>query len=102
MKKARREHIHILGENMFNFLNELKKNLKIPQELDLNGFNIINIAGNLLYVEGHLGLVTLSKELISFKVKKSVIIVEGKDMVLNELSDSTLKICGKIKKVEQI
>ena len=29
---------------MFNFLNELKKNLKIPQELDLNGFNIINIA----------------------------------------------------------
>ncbi len=87
---------------MFNFLNEVKQNLKNPQGLDLNGFNIINLSGHLLYVEGHLGLVTLSKELISFKVKKSVIIVEGKDMILSELSDNTIKIVGQIKKVEQI
>ena len=87
---------------MFNFLNEIKQNLKIPQGLDLNGFNLINIAGNLLNVEGHLGLVTLSKQQISFKVRKGVIIVDGEDMILNELSDTTLKICGKIRKVEQI
>ncbi len=87
---------------MFNFLNEVKENVKNPKNFDLNGFNIINISGKLLYVEGHTGLVTLSKELISFRVKKAVIMVEGKDMILSELSDNTIKICGEIKKVEQI
>ncbi|MBP3431360.1 MAG: hypothetical protein J6K39_00695 [Clostridia bacterium] len=87
---------------MFNFLNEIKENLKNPKGFELGNFNIINISGYLLYVEGHLGLVTLSKELISFKVKKAVVVVEGKDMILSELSDNTIKICGQIKKVEQI
>ena len=87
---------------MFNFLNEVKQNLKNLQGVDLNGFNIINLSGRILYVEGHLGLVTLSKELISFKVKKAVIVVEGCDMILSELSDNTIKITGQIKKVEQI
>ena len=87
---------------MFNFFNEIKENLKNPKGLDLNGFNIINLSGHLLYVEGHLGLITLSKELISFKVKKAVIMVEGKDMILSELSEGTIKICGQILKVEQI
>lgn len=87
---------------MFNFLNEIKEILKNPKDLELNGYNLINLSGKLLYVEGHMGLVTLSKTIISFKVKKAVIIVEGEDMMLAELADNTIKICGKIKKVEQI
>lgn len=87
---------------MFNFYNEIKDNLKNPKGLDLNGFNIINLSGHLLYVEGHLGLVTLSKQQISFKVRRGVIMVEGEDMILSELSDNTIKICGIIKKIEQI
>ncbi len=85
---------------MFNFLEEIKENIRTPLELD--SFNLINVAGHLLYVEGHLGLVTLSKELVSFKVKGGVIIVEGQNMILAELSENTLKICGIIKKVEQV
>lgn len=87
---------------MFNFLGEIKDNIKNSKNFDLDSFNIINVSGRLLYVEGHLGLVALSKELISFKVKKGVIIVEGSDMILAELSENTIKICGSIKKVEQI
>lgn len=87
---------------MFNFLKEIKDNLKNPNNLGLESFNIINISGHLLYVEGHLGLVTLSKELVSFKVKKGVILVEGQDMILSELNENTIKICGIIRKVEQI
>ncbi len=87
---------------MFNFLGEIKENLKTSKNVDFNSFNIINISGKMLYVEGHLGLVTLSKELISFKVKKGVVLVEGKDMVLSELSENTIKIVGVISKVEQL
>lgn len=87
---------------MFNFLGEIKDNIKNSKNFDLGSFNIINVSGRLLYVEGHLGLVSLSKELISFKVKNGVIMVEGSDMILAELSENTIKICGSIKKVEQI
>ena len=87
---------------MFNFLGEIKDNIKNSKNFDLDSFNIINVSGRVLYVEGHLGLVSLSKELISFKVKNGVIMVEGSDMILAELSENTIKICGSIKKVEQI
>lgn len=87
---------------MFNFLKEIKENLKVSDNFNFESFNLINVSGNMLYVEGHLGLVSLSKERIAFKVKKAVIIVEGKELILSEMSESTIKICGIIKKVEQI
>ena len=85
---------------MFNFLSEIKENLKMP--IGLESFNMINISGRLLYVEGQLGLVMLSKEMVSFKIKKGLIVVEGSDLMLAELTENTIKICGSIKKVEQI
>lgn len=87
---------------MFNFLSEIKENLKNPENYGFESFNIINISGKILYAEGHLGLVTLSKELISFKVKKGVIMVEGGNLILSELNENTIKIYGNIKKVEQL
>lgn len=87
---------------MFNFFDEIKKSSKGVKEKLFDEFNLINVGGRLLYIEGHKGLVTLSKELVSFKVSGGVVIVEGKDMMLDELSENTIKIVGKIKKVEQI
>lgn len=85
---------------MFNFFSEIKENIKKPIEIE--SFNIINVSGRLLYVEGHRGLVTLSKELVSFKIKKGVITVEGEELSLLELTENTIKIDGKIKRVEQV
>lgn len=85
---------------MFNFFDELKKSLKNENLVDR--YNIVNVSGKILYVEGHTGICQLSKEVISFKVKGGVVIVEGKGLILNELMEKTLKITGEIKKVEVI
>ncbi len=87
---------------MFNFFGEIKQNLRRAKDLDFVGFNIVNISGKLLYVEGHMGLVLLSKENVRVKIKNGIISVFGKDMILQELSENTLKISGKITKVEQV
>jgi sporulation protein YqfC len=87
---------------MFNFFGEIKEGIKNSSKIDLSSFSFVNVAGKILYVEGHLGLVTLSKEVISFRVKGGVIIASGEDLILIELDENTLKIGGKIKKVEQI
>lgn len=83
---------------MFNFFGELKNNVKDLNKLE--NFNIINISNKILYAEGHKGLVTLSKDVIAFKIKGGRIVIEGSDMFLMELTENTIKISGNIKKVE--
>lgn len=85
---------------MFNFFDEIKKGLSNVEPDLINSYNIVNISGKILYVEGHLGLTTLSKEMISFKVKRGRVVVEGKNMLLNELTENTMKIVGDIVRVE--
>lgn len=83
---------------MFNFFDEVKNNVKELNKLE--NFNIINLSNKVIYAEGHKGLVTLSKELVSFKVKGGRIVIEGNNLFLIELTENTIKISGNIKKVE--
>ena len=87
---------------MFNFFGEIKKTSRNTANKIFEEYSIINISGKILYVEGIVSLLKLSKECVSFKVKSAVIIVEGSELVLDELSTNTIKIIGEIKKVEQI
>ncbi|MBQ8844977.1 MAG: YabP/YqfC family sporulation protein [Clostridia bacterium] len=85
---------------MFNFFNEIKSDLKYLKKITLDSYNIINISGSILYIEGHIGITSLSKEIIVFKVKGGRIVVEGENLIISELTDNTIKIVGKIKLVE--
>ena len=83
---------------MFNFFNEIKKKSSI--EL-LNEFNMIDVSGKLLYVEGHMGLTVMTQTMIAFKIKNGRVVVEGKDLFLSELTDNTMLIKGEILKTEK-
>lgn len=81
---------------MFNFFDEIKSCVK-----DINNkYNIVNVSGKLVYIEGHKGLSVLSKELICLRIKKGNIKIEGSNLQLKELYDECVKISGKIDKVE--
>lgn len=82
---------------MFNFFDEIKS----KSQEQLHDFNIVNMSGKLVYVEGHLGLTILSENLISFKIKSGKIVIEGENLFLSELTNNTLVIKGKIIKTEQ-
>lgn len=83
---------------MFNFFNEVKKGL---EKYGTGRFNMVNLSGHILYVEGHLGITQLSKQTITFKIKGGRIVVQGEELVLQELSDTTLKVSGKIISIEE-
>ena len=83
---------------MFNFFDEIKK--KSDGSM-LNDFNLVNISGKILYVEGHLGLTVMTAESIAFKIKGGRIVIEGENLFLSELSENTMLIKGKIIKMEQ-
>ncbi len=85
---------------MFNFFNEIKNKGQLNNPEFLNDYNIVNMSGKLLYVEGHKGVTVISKEVIAFKVKKGRVVVEGKDFIVKELTENTLLVQGEIKKTE--
>ena len=82
--------------SMFNFFNEIKS---CVGEIK-NKYNIVNMSGKLVYVEGHKGLALLSKNIICLKIKKGSIKVEGENLSLKELYEECVKISGKIEKIE--
>lgn len=84
---------------MFNFFDEIKgKSQKCKDKIF--DFNLVNISGGILYVEGHMGLTILSPSTIAFKVKSGRVVVEGQCMSLTELTSNTMLIEGKIQKTE--
>ena len=85
---------------MFNFFKEIKEKGLVNNPEFLNEYNIVNISGKLLYVEGHLGLTIIAKDMIAFKIKKGRVVVEGNDFIVKELTENTLLIQGSIKKTE--
>ena len=85
---------------MFNFFDEIKGKLGKIDENFYNDFNIVNLSGKLLYIEGHKGLTILSSDMIALKVKKGRIVVEGRNLIMKELTENTILIEGYISKVE--
>ena len=84
---------------MFNFFDEIKKRAYLKEEF-FSDFNIVNMSGKLVYIEGHLGLTVLSPQTIVFKIKKGRVVMEGENMILAELTDNTMLVQGKIIKME--
>lgn len=82
---------------MLGFLSEIKKEFKLP---DFVGeYNIVNINGKALYIEGHKGLVSISDEAVRVKVKDKIITISGKDLKLKIMSTVTLGISGEIESI---
>lgn len=84
---------------MFNFFKEIAQKIDVEQDL-INEFNIVNMSGKAVYIEGHKGVTLISSEMISFKIKNGRVVIEGDKLSLKELSQNTILLQGKIKKVE--
>ena len=86
---------------MFNFFSELKN--KYGNVISkINNYQMVMMGDNFLYVEGHLGLMTLSNEVVVFKIPKGVVTVTGEKLKIKDITDKTLSIVGNIKAVERV
>lgn len=86
---------------MFSFFEGLKKEFKLDN-MSFGKFNVVLVSNNFLYIEGHKGLLKLSQENVSFKVKGGAVVVKGSDLKLKELTLKTVAITGKIHSFEVV
>jgi sporulation protein YqfC len=68
----------------------------ITQELGitLKEYRYINIGGKMVYIEGQNGILNLTKEEISFRVRKKTCTIKGTDLYIKYYDNSTAVVCG--------
>jgi sporulation protein YqfC len=86
---------------LFNFFDSLKKEFKLKKE-NFGRFNVVLVSNDFLYIEGHKGLMKLTKDNIAFKVKGGVLVIKGVGLLLKELTQNTVAIGGKIQSFEVV
>ena len=84
---------------MFNFFREIKDKVAFKGDA-LNDYNVVNISGKVLYIEGHKGLLALQQDYVCVKLKRGAVDVRGGGMVLAELTENTIILQGRIDSVE--
>ncbi len=84
---------------MFNFFDDLKKEFKLQPSV-FSAFNLVMVSTSLVYLEGHKGLLKLSDENVTLRVKKGVVCIMGKNLKISEMTQKTIAISGEISKVE--
>lgn len=86
--------------DFFNFFSELKSKCNWSENI-VSPYNIVNIGGKIVYIEGQTGLLVLSSDTISCKLQSNKRVeVKGANMLVRELTNSTIIIEGKIYKIE--
>lgn len=84
---------------MFHFFSSLQKEFKLPKEI-FGVYNVVLISGNFLYLEGHKGILKLSDDNITFRVKGGIVVILGTNLIVKELTVSTASVIGNIKSFE--
>ena len=86
---------------VFNFFSEIKQDLFVDG-VWVNNFNVINMSNQVVYIEGHKGVVSFDNQQICLKLKKEVLKINGQNLVLKKITASTALVQGNIKSVESL
>lgn len=84
---------------IFNYFADLKKEFNLSDNI-FSSYNLVNIGGKFIYIEGHKGLVNINDCEISCKLSKGLLCVRGENLKLKVLNKTTIGISGKIYNTE--
>ena len=82
---------------MFGFINDYLKNF----DLKNNDFKLVVIDGSFICIQGFISILKVSEEEIVLKIKSGELLVSGNNLIVKELGDKEITICGNIFKVER-
>ncbi len=84
---------------MFNFFDALKTEYGKHSKI-ISKYNVVMTGGDLVYIEGHKGIIKMQPDIITVKVRGGLLQVKGEDLFLKELTKNTICVQGKLFGVE--
>lgn len=82
-----------------SLFGEIEKLVNNEFNITLNNYRYINIDGKYVYLEGHKGILHLSDEEISFKLKKKTLNIKGYNLKIKILDNTTSVVEGNVLQV---
>lgn len=86
---------------MFNFFDALKTEYGKYSKI-ISKYNLVMVGGNLLYIEGHKGIIKMQPDNITVKVCGGLLHVKGENLFLKELTKNTVCVQGKLCGIEVV
>ncbi len=83
---------------MFGFLDELSKSIKSDLKDVYSSYKILNVGGCACYVQNYIKIISYTKNKVEIKVKNNTIVIEGIDLIIQELEKNNILLVGKINK----
>lgn len=85
---------------MLSFFEDIAKLTGLPLDIINNGYRIYNFAGKSIYIENFKSIITYTTTLISLKLKKGAVKIQGENLYIKEINLTSIVINGDIKDVE--
>lgn len=82
---------------MFEFINDIKE-LK-EQTL---GYRYTNYDGKVAIIQGYKDILFFDETSVVLKLKSGELTISGQDLVVNEYTTNSIKVCGKINSIERV
>ena len=77
-------------------LDEIDSYITKELGITLKEYRYTNIGGKTMYIEGQCGILNLTKEEISFKLRKKTITIKGNDLFVKYYDNNTALVYGTI------
>lgn len=78
------------------FFDEIATKLGFDKKLVANGFKVVSVAFDSVYIEGHKGILVFSSEEMKFRVKGGMVSVTGEKLKLKNFCKQCCVVCGEI------
>lgn len=84
---------------MINFVDEFAKFVDLPISEIVSKYKYINIGGELVCVQNYTKIISYSVEKVVLKAKRTILNIEGENLLIRELEKNNIVIVGKITSV---
>jgi sporulation protein YqfC len=90
------------GVVMFHFLNEINEQLELPITSVLSSYEVVNLGGKVVYVQGYKDILNFEKEHIVLKLKEGELHIKGQNLNIRDLNVNSILIEGTIRLIEEV
>ncbi len=84
---------------MSQFFSNITKLTGLPFNEITSDFKVVYLGGGSVFISNYVKIIIYNTELIALKVKANVLNIEGKDLMIKQLSRGEIIVDGKINKI---
>lgn len=81
------------------FVDEVSKMIGLPLEEISSEYKLMMVGSKMIRMSGYQKIISYQREKVILKIKNDTLLIEGKDLVIQEMEQNEIALVGKIDKI---